>query len=237
MDKETHLLKKLKSYYGFNKGNTKWISDGADILKYIGIEVIFINFNKDADGNWVNKIKRALILSISDFDPMTDTYLVKYRIVNEDKDTSWREIRIIPEGFSFGNPEETGNMVRFVPYSLHCEIAETEAFYGRLFELFTKRDTMPFKSLEQISVSKEQDKTLNYRCNIGAVIKTVDNEILWFRISKLTLKHSYKDKYKLIISDSANKTYLIDISSKEKEYKMTLGNEEIGVIKIIDLED
>lgn len=238
MENSSNNLKKLKKLYGFDKNDIKWISNGADILKYIGIETIFVEFIKDAEGNWTNKLKKSIITSITDFDPMTDTYLIKYRLVDEDKDTSWREMRIISEGFSFGNPEETGKMYRFVPYSLHCKLAETEAFYARIKNLFEKRDTLSLESLKQISESKEKEKTLSYRCNIGAAIKTVDGDILWFRLSNITLRHTHKDKYSLTLTDDNNKTYYLNISSNDTSYKFSYSKGEvIGDIKIIDLED
>lgn len=228
--------------YGFDKADQKWIPNGGDILKYIGVEVILVDFIRDGEGKWSNKIKKAYIKSISDYDPMTVTYLCRYRIVDEDTDTSWREKRIIPEGFSFENPEETGKMIRFIPYSLHCKMAEDEALYYRLGELFDNRSTLPMTSLEVISSSKEQDKTLNYSCNICAVIKTVPDEegnskILYFRINRLNLRHSYKDNYNLILTDNSNRSYTILIKSSDSQYKFKFNEEIIGDLKLIDLED
>lgn len=225
--------------YGFDKANQKWIPNGGDILKYIGVEVILVDFIRDGEGKWSNKVKKAYIKSISDYDPMTVTYLCRYRIVDEDTETSWREKRIIPEGFSFENPEETGKMIRFVPYSLHCKMAEEEALYYRLGELFNNRQTLPISSLESISISKEQDKTLNYSCNICAVIKTsVDNNsVLYFRVSKLSLRHNYKDNYNLTITDNSGKSYTLFIKSSDDKYKFKFNGEVIGDLKLIDIED
>lgn len=227
-------LELFKEKYGYNKGDLRYIPEGADILKYIGVEVIFVEFTK-INNEWTNKIKKAIINEITDYDPMTLTYLCKYRLVDEDKENSWRELRIIPEGFSFNQPEIEGKMYRFIPYSLHCKMAEDEALYNRLSILYAKRDTMILSNLENLSVSKEQDKTLNYAMNIGLVIKTIDNNILWFRISKLSLKHKYKNVYSLRVENKNNKNYTIEITGDQKEYKFIYNGTEIGSAKIIDL--
>ena len=234
---ENKNLEILKKRYGFDKADTKWLLDGGDILKYIGVEVILVDFLRDVNNNWTNKIKKASIISISDYDLMTMTYLCKYRTIDEDKETSWREVRINPGGFSFENPEETGKMLRFIPYSLHCKIAEEEALYYRLGELFDKRKTLPIENLKQLSESKEQDKTLNFACNIGAVIKTEDNQTLYFRIHKLNLRHNYKDNYNLTITDGTNKAYTVPINSSAENYVFKFNGENIGLLKIIDIED
>ena len=101
-------LKALKKRYGFNKGDYKYIPAGGEILKYIGQPMIFVDFKKDENGDWQSNFETAFIDSISDFDPMTMTYNCKYKLV----DGVQKEIRIIPEGFSWGNPEETGEMKR-----------------------------------------------------------------------------------------------------------------------------
>lgn len=230
-------LEIITKRYGFDKADQKWIPGGADILKLIGVEVILVDFNKNSDDKWVSKIKKAYIKSISDYDMMTSTYLCKYRIVDEDDESSWREQRIIPEGFSFENPEETRKMIRFIPYSLHCKIAEEEAMYYRLGELFKNRDTLPISNIKQISESNEQEKTLTYSCNIGAIIETVNNEILYFRINKLKLRHNFKDNYNLTITDENNKAYTIPINSNDKYYEFKFNGDTIGNLKLIDLED
>ena len=237
--KENKNLEIFKKKYKYKKNDLKWIPEGASILEYIGIEVVFVKFIKDSDANkkWSTNIKKSYIISISDYDPMTSTYLCKYRIVGEDKETSWREMRIIPEGFSFENPEETGTMYRFIPYSLHCKLAETEAFYARVDEIEKKKDTLPVESLKQISESKEQDKVLTYSCNIGAAIRTIDDDILWFRISKLSLRHTYKNNYNLTITDAEGKAITLQINSDLKNYNLKFGGDGIGTLKIIDLED
>ena len=238
MDKkeESKNLEVMKKRYGFDKADAKWIPGGGEILKCIGVEVIMVEFNKGEKG-WTNKIKKAYIISISDYDPMTSTYLCKYRLVDEDKETSWREVRIIPEAFSFENPEETRKMIRFVPYSLHCKMAEEEAMYYRVSQLFDSRKTLPIENLKQISESKEQEKTLTYACNIAAVIKTIDDQTLYFRINKLNLRHNYKDNYLLTLTDEWKKAYTIPIIASEEEYVFKFNGDKIGLLKIIDLED
>lgn len=226
----------LISRYGFDKADYKWIPEGGELLQYIGASVVFVEFIKDASGNWIDKIKEADIIGIGDYDPMTITYNVKYRIKGEDTDSSFREMRIIPEGFSWGSPEETGVMYRFIPYSIHCKLAESEALERRIVDLYNSRPTLPIAALESISASKESGKTLEYACNIQAVIK-VEEKIIHFRLSKLSLRHLHKNRYYLTIGDAKDKTYSMEILGDSKVYDFMIGTSKCGELKIIDLQD
>ena len=231
-------LENLKDRYGFSKTSQKWIAtEGASILEYIGIEVVAVEFTRKSDSNdWTTVLKKAYIQEISDFDPMTVTYLCKYRIVGEegDSETAWREVRIIPEGYSLMG-DDSNWMIRFIPYSMHCKMAETEAFYAKLFELQVKSKSLSIESMESLSSSKSQDSTLGYSCNIGAVIKTIDNEILWFRIKKLSIRHKFKQTYTLSITSWDDKNYVFDICSSDTEHDFVVNKEVLGKFKIIDL--
>lgn len=229
------VLETFKERYGFSKTSQKWIAtEGASILEYVGIEVVAVEFTKKADNDWTTVLKKACIHEISDFDPMTVTYLCKYQIVGEDKEGSWREVRIIPEGYSMMG-DDSSWMIRFIPYSVHCKMAETEAFYSRLFELQAKSQSLSIESLNTLSDSKSQEATLGYSCNIGAVIKTVDNEVLWFRIKKLNIRHKFKQAYTLSITSWDDKNYIFEILSSDSEHDFIVNKELIGKFKIIDL--
>ena len=221
----------LRKKYGYNKASYKYIPAGSVILKYMGLIVVYIDFKKDDDDWKMETVEKAQINSISDYDPMTMTYLCKYKLSSDKPEDSDREIRIVPEGFSWGNPEETGEMKRFMPYSLHCQLVEDEAFWIRLSELWDSRDTMALEGLTTISQSKEKDAVLKYSHNIGALIKLESGELLWTRLHGLTLTHKAGNKYKLKF-ENEKESWTMMISSDEKVYDFENG---IGQVKIIDL--
>lgn len=230
-------IEELKEKYGFSKSSLKYVPAGGEILKYTDVEVVFVEFKKQG-GDWTNIVKTAVIKEISDFDPMTVTYNCKYRIIGEDSETQLREVRIIPEGFSFNPADTEGWMCRFLPMSLHCKLVEDESFNWKVTRLYSKRDTIPVSGLETISASKEQDKTLGYSCNLGAAIKlSTDNSILWFRIKRLSIRHEFKNNYSLRIEDQDGKAYTLKITSDQKEYNFCPSKNQIGFLKIIDLKD
>lgn len=220
-------LEALKKRYGFNKGSYKYIPAGGELLKYIGQTVIFVDFKKNDLGEWNSTFELAFIDSIDEYDPMTMTYLCKYELKDKEK----REIRIIPEGFSWGDPEESGEMKRFIPKHLHCILEEDELFYNRLQELWNTRNTLSLDSLKTLAESKDQENTLKYTHNIGALIQTSDDsKILWVRLNKVSLSHRNGEYYNLSIGDERNR-WTIVISKNDLQYEM----KNIGKFKIIDL--
>ena len=223
----------LKEKYGYNKASYKYIPAGCEILKYIGQIVVFIDFKKNEKDAWeISSTEKAQINSISSFDPMTMTYLCKYRLASDKKEDPDRELRIVPEGFSWGNPEETGEMKRFIPYSMHCTLVEDEAFWIRLSELWKTRDTLSIESLINLSNSKEREVQLKYTHNIGALIKLDSSgDLLWTRITGLTITHKAGTKYKLRFEND-RETWTVMISSEDKDYDFESG---IGRVKLIDL--
>lgn len=232
-----YMLNYLKRTYGFNKADfDKWIPKGGDILNYIGLQVIYVDFNRDENGNWTNKTYRAIINNISDFENLSSTYLVNYTLFrDEDKEPEIKEDRIYPVGISFSNPDETGKMFRLVPMSLHCKAVETEELYGRLSILMAKKETLSIKELTTISESKNMDEILDYSHNIVAIMKTIDNEILYFRVNKLDLRHTHKDKYKLTLYDKDKKSINLNISQEDKIYEFIYRKEKLAEVKVIDL--
>ena len=221
-------LEALKKRYGFNKGSYKYIPAGGEILKYIQQPMIFVDFKRNDEGEWNSTFESAFIESISDFDPMTMTYNLKYKLA----DGVLKEIRVIPEGFSWGDPEETGIMQRFVPTSLHYLLQEDELFYKRLQEIWDSRETMPIESLKTLGESKEQEKTLKYTHNLGALIKTLDDSrLLWIRIYKLGVSHRNGEYYNLSFGDERNR-WTVTIKKGDTEYEL----KDIGTFKLIDLQ-
>lgn len=219
-------LEALTKRYGFNKGSYKYIPAGGEILMYINQPMVYVDFKKNEDGEWNSTFEMAYIESIEDFDPLTMTYLCKYEL----KDKVKREIRIIPEGFSWGDPEETGEMKRFVPRHLHLLLEEDELFFDRLKDLYESRPTMPLESIKTLSESKEQEKTLKYTHNIGAAIKTIEGKYLWVRLYKIGLNHKNGDNYNISFGDERNRWSLV-IKKSDTEYTI----DKVGTVKIIDL--
>ena len=219
---------KLKKTYGFDKGSYKYIAPGAEILKYIGQIVILVDFKKDDEGKWTNTMEKVLIDSIREYDAVTMTYNCIYK--TEDKKR--HEVRIIPEGFSWGDPEKSGEMKRFMPYSIHCQLVEDEVFFDRLKRMYKSKENMNVNLLKYISDDKNQEEVLKYSHNIGVVINTDEGDICWIRIHKLKLSHKSGKKYYLNFGDDKN-NWNLTIESDQKEYEFP----EVGKFKIIDLMD
>ena len=230
MKTEETFLEKMKKMYGLYEGSPEFIPRAGKLLELKGQQVVLLTYSKNDDGSWSNSMEYVTIVDITDFDPITITYLLKYKISDTVK-----EVRIIPEGFSFENPEDTGKSMRFIPLSNHFNYQEKVKFYDFLREKFETAETLSIEQLNSISQSKEKEKTLSYSCNISAVIKTTDDKILYFRLTNLKIKHNKKNEYSLTISNSEKKTYTFLINSSEKFYKFSYGNEIIGDIKIVDI--
>lgn len=221
-------LEALKKRYGFNKGSYKYIPAGGEIFKHVGQPIIYVDFKKDENGNWNSNYQTAVIKSIEDFDPMTLTWNCKYVL----SDKTEHEIRIIPEGFSWGDPEESGEMKRFVPTSIHYTMQEDEMFFTRLQEIWDSRDTIPLESIKILSDSKEQEKTLKYTHNIGALIQTSDDsKLLWVRLYKIGLNHKNGEYYNLSFGDERNR-WTITVKKSDTVYEM----KDVGKFKLIDLQ-
>lgn len=235
MKEKLEVLEDLKSRYGFSKTDTKWLLEGSSIMEYIDIELLVIEFSRDPEkGEWTNILKKGKILGMEDFNPIDSTYVCKYR-TDDMEEGSWKEVRIIPEGFEVIGPD-SNKMVRFVPYSLHTKMIETEEFYNKLFHLQVKAKNMEAKELMTISDSKTQDQVLEYSHNIGAVIKTEDNNILWFRIRKLNMRHLHGTIYTIVLTAWDNKRYVLnEVDCSKEDYKFVVEHHEIGKLKIIDL--
>ena len=221
MKEKLEVLEDLKSRYGFSKTDTKWLMEGSSIMEYIGIELLIIEFSRDpGKGEWTNILKKGKILGMEDFNPIDSTYVCKYRTDDMDEG-SWKEVRIIPEGFEVIGPD-SNRMVRFIPYSLHTKMIETEEFYNKLFHLQVKAKNMEAKELMTISESKAQDQILEYSHNVGAVIKTEDNNILWFRIKKLNMKHLHGTVYTIVLTAWDNKRYILNEVDGSKSIILSL---------------
>lgn len=228
---------KLIEKYGYNTGGSKWIPSGSEILQLIGTTAIFVEYNKNKEtGQFVSSFKQALIRSINDYDLITSTYEITYSL--EDKPNEILKERIIPEGFSLdiAGGGIQSYMNRFIPYSLHCKCIEEGFLYDRLKDLYDKRDTLPLDALKNISVSKEQEKLLTYNNNLWVVIKVEDTgQILGYRIHSFTAKKDTKTRWRIFAYDNEGKNISVSFEPNEPEYKLSIGKESIGTLKIIDL--
>lgn len=237
-EKELTTLDKLKKLYGFYEGNLRYIPRGGELLNCIGSSVVMIHYTKSPKGAWEYSIEEVNVISITNYDPMTVTYDLTYERT-KGKSKSQQKVKIIPEGFSFENPEETGNSVRFIPLSMHFKFQEDKQFFERLFSKFDDAKTLSVNSLEDISNSKEQLDLLGRNYNIVAAIKTNEDtpEILYFRIDRLKIKHNKQDSYSLTIENlEKNKLYTFLIDSKAESYEFEYKNVKIGSLKILDLQ-
>lgn len=241
-------IQEFKKNYGLNTGDPKWIINGGDLLRYVGMEVVYIDYKKDkTTGEWSSRIERAIIKRIDDFDPITMTYHILYDLLDS-KQTDLEE-RIIPEGYSFDIMGQgiQDSMNRFTPYSYHLILQEEDLFYKRLLEGWDINKTLPFEALKTINENKEKSKLLKYAKNIVALIRPFkdqnaeeleySDEVLQFRIFDLILKHEYKEDWRLMIKDRTGKSFNLLISEKEEDsYEFKLGKDLVGDLKIIDLE-
>lgn len=237
-------LAKLKNEYGFVPSSYKYVPMAYEIEKCIGQTVVLVTYERDRDkeksedndglGKWNTRTDSAVIISISDCDPITMTSEIQYKLIKDGKESDEVEkMRIQPEGYEFVNAEETGLFRRFQPFSLHHKMMEDELFFYRLQKLYEKRDTLRLEDLKVISESKDQGQTLRYSHNIGAAIKLEDGSIIWIRLHTLRLRHRQGNTYGLFFSSEEKKEWSTMIHSDEKEY--TLG--DWGKFKIIDLAD
>lgn len=232
-------LKKLVNDFGFAPGNYKYIPLGSEILRYVGQVAVLVTFTRVEEElkegeekpktHWEDKIDRATIISIYDHDPMTMTYMCKYKIDGNDEEL---EFRMQPEGYEFVNAEETGMFRRLVPYSLHCKMVEDEFFFARLEKLWSERDTLPFEALKTISESKDSAQVLRYSHNIGAAVRLENGQLIWMRIHELTLKHRSGNRYGLFFYNE-KRQWSTQITTEDKIYSLN----GIGDLKIIDLAD
>lgn len=232
--KKNPTLEYLKSECTFDKASPKWVSAGADILKYIGNEVVFVEFTrKDSESSWETTSKAAKIESISDFDPLTGTYRIDYTISGESKNE-----RIIPQGFSFNVPDRDNWMHRFLPYSLHFSIGEEELYFQRLRTLYNTRPTLDSVFLESMSKSKDWD---NYN-NVVAVIDTDIEDgagigLVSFRIHSVSGYYSYKDGSGYTIRDGSGHYFTVRQKTGSPDISFKADSDFIGKLKIIDLKD
>ena len=237
----TRETKEKLIQWSLGKNNQKWIPQGGEILKYIGSEMLFVDFEKK--DVWTAKEPTPVAIQrIGDYDPMTGTYSMTWT----DKDKKEHTERITPEGFSFNDPDKEGWMHRFVSYSLHFKMMEEELYYGRLRKIYDKNQGVLGIEPIEVLVKGKQEESLKYHNYIAAVIDTetengIHEGILEFRIHGITKLQKRSKSWCFGIKDQDG--YLIMIPKYQETPEgwiakdITLDGKIIGDLKIIDIED
>lgn len=214
----------------FNRGSLKFVPEGGEILKYIGCDVFHIKLTRDnSESPWKVDQKMVRILDISDWEPMSGTYKTTYTDF-----TDTFEMRMIPEGFQFENSEETNNMERFVPMSIHFTLTELDIFFKRLENLFKERPILPIEALKKIQESKQEEQ-LGYFHNVALLIDNPEHGICYVRIYKMTPLVKIDKEWKFSVQDKDGNVIPLKIHEEKEVQNFYLNGENLGEFKIIDI--
>ena len=229
-NKKKSLKSILLEDCSFNRGSMRFVPPGGEMLRYIDCDVFHVRFTReDKDSPWNIKQRMVRIVNISDWEPLSGTYKVTYTENFSDMET----MRMIPEGFRFENTEETNEMERFVPASIHFTLLELDSFYNRLGELFTKTPTLPIDSIKKIQESNQEEQ-LGYYHNVGFLLKNPEVGICYFRIKKITVPVKMGKEWKFSVIDSDGNVFPVKMTDKETQ-TFYLNGENLGEFKIIDI--
>lgn len=228
--KKKSLKSVLLEDCSFNRGSLKFVPEGGEILKYVGCDVFHVKLTRDnSESPWKVDQKMVRIMDISDWEPMSGTYKVTYTDF-----TDTFTMRMIPEGFQFENSEETNNMERFVPLSIHFTLTELDMFYQRMKELFDTKPSLPIEALKKIQESKQEEQ-LGYYHNVGLLIQNPEVGICYVRIYKITPIVKIGKEWKFSIQDKDGNVFPIKIHEEKQEQCFYLNGENLGDFKIIDI--
>jgi hypothetical protein len=225
-------LEKFKERYGFNTGSVKWLPQGGELLKYIGQEVILIEYTKNEDSSWSSSYSPVQVKSIDSYDPKTNTYKIVYSY--KDKPEVDEEERIIPEGYRFfpGEMVENTNYTnQFIPESTHLRCIEESGFYSSLSSMWSSKPSENLDNINSMIKSSDTQKgeTLIRRIHLAAVIKTSSNDILYFRIIKFRYRTRKGGLVELELRDSENNLVTATGQKNSVSYRLS----GIGELKII----
>lgn len=251
MEKRRSLKEVLVSDYTFNPASFKWIPKGGSILEYIGQTVAYIEYTKETDDTeWKTTGKAAYIQSIHDYEELTGTYEILFSVIGEDQEGIIRRERIIPEGFSYNQPDTDNWMHRFTPFSLHYEMIEREQFWNRLGILYNTIPGMTFDELKKFQAQEKVENKLGYFENIHAIINTdIDGGLgvglIAFRVSEITEPKLLSKTWKMGLKDSKGNYIPLTFEKKDLQENSetgiikgwTLNEELIGDMKIIKIAD
>lgn len=242
-------LESIKKNFGYDPTSPKWISRGGELMKHLGTEVMRIEFKKEGE-EWKSSAGQALLLQANAYDPETETVVLVWKDVDYSKpEEEWevKETRIFPPGFSFENPEESGCVTRFLPYSLHTEKVETETYFTKLKYLFNvegdESKAMTLGLLKSIASSGGRVNTLCHIHYIAVVVKPVGEDAIYtFRLGDIGIRHQFKSVWKVTAKDDTGKHELTlwiddaDPTNPTRTLEMRdAGNKVEAEVKFFDL--
>lgn len=229
-------LESVKKNCGYDPSSSKWISRGGELMKYLGMEVMRIDFKKKdgTEDDWESKVGKALLLQANNYNPETETLDLVWKDVDYDKpEAEWevKTTKIVPPGFSFGLPQETGEMTRFIPYSLHTEKIETEAFYAKLGYLFGLEGdldrSLVLPDLMTLASSRDRVNSLCHVHYIAVVVKptNTEGEVYIYRLGDIGIRHQFKSEWKVTAKDDTGKNEItLRINEPEEQDRTKMGH-------------
>ena len=218
---------------------------GGEILKYIGSEVVFISFTKNEEnGAWENKIEMTHLDYIGDYDPMTNTYLVRHTLkVSGDV----KETRILSNGFEWGDPDERGYTSRLLSLSRHYEALESEMYFERLREMyFSNSNVLGADQIASLG-GKSGKSLLEHIFWIVAVIDTetdrgIKSGLLSFRISEVSGLSKRSKHWSFNLRDSFGDLVIVPKFAQDPETGIwsakdfSYNGQILGDLKVIDIQ-
>ena len=239
-------LKDLKEEYTYNPAGPEWGIVGGTLAEYLGMEVVKINFKKNAEGEWEQKIGKALLISLTDYDPLTETSLLSWKEVDyavPEKDWKRKETRVVGPGFSFGNPEDVGEMTRFLPYSLHVRKVETETLNEKLKFAFLNLShrAVSLEDLQVLANGKDRKRLLKEVHNLRLVVMPEgEDRVATYRVGDIHVQHQIKSTYKITLSDTRGKgevLFYYDSSNPDKGLVWKEKGQVVATARIFALKD
>ena len=235
------IVKLFKDSYSLSMGSEKWISKGADLLKYIGQNIIQVKFSKKSETDpWESVAIIVKLLEITDFEPLTGTYRMTWESV--DGKNTQESCRVTPEGFSFGIPEKDLWMYRFLPMSLHVQMTEAIYAYDRYEKLFKERPSLEVKEIEELCRDK-QIESLDRLRYISLIVDTnveggLGVGICETRVTKISRPQSQGRNWFIGIHDSQDNYIILRIPKENptEAFKLSVDKTYIGNAKLIDLQ-
>lgn len=222
-------LEQIKKNCGYDPASPKWLSRGGELMEYLGMEVMRVDFYKEGD-EWKNTVGKSLLLRADNYDPNTETVELVWKDVDYSvPESKWetKTTKIVPPGFSFGDPEAEGKMTRFIPYSLHWKKMETEALFAKLGFLFqdqTDSKALGMNELNNIASSRDRVNSLGHIHNIAVVVKPTNGtgDIYTYRLGDINTRHQFKSVWKVTAKDVMGQnelTLFIDDADPSKPCK------------------
>ncbi len=228
--KKRTLKQVLLEDCNFDRSSLKFVPKGGEMLKYVGCDVFHVKLTREnQESPWAVEQKMVRIESISDWEPLSGTYKVIY---TDFVDTF--EMRMIPEGFKFENSEETNNVERFVPLTIHFMLQDLDIFYKRLENLFNTKPCLSIEALKKIQESKQEEQ-LGYFHNVGFILNNPERGICYFRIYKMTPIVKLGKEWKFSVQDEDGNIFPLKIKEGENVNQFYLNGESLGEFKILDI--